>query len=61
MDRKNLQNTENKNNVSFNVLKQLANTKILKDILYKYIEKETIPSVRTAWVEYFFEIKNKKI
>ena len=61
MNRKNLQNTENKNNVSFNVLKKLANTKKLKEILYKYIEKETIPRVRTAWVEYFFEIKNKKI
>jgi hypothetical protein len=57
MNRKNLRNTKKTTNFSTNDLKQLANTKKLKNILYKYIEKETIPSVRNAWIDYFFEIK----
>ena len=42
-------------------LKQMATTKKLRDILQNYIEHETIQSVRTAWIEYFLDIKNKKI
>jgi hypothetical protein len=42
-------------------LKQMATTKKLREILQNYIEHETIPSVRTAWIEYFLDIKNKKI
>jgi len=37
------------------------NKKKLRDILQNYIEHETIQSVRTAWIEYFLDIKNKKI
>jgi hypothetical protein len=35
-------------------LKNLATTKELKDIL-NLIERETIPSVRVAWIDYFHE------
>ena len=35
-------------------LKKLATTKEQNDIL-KLIERETIPSVRAAWIEYFLE------
>lgn len=38
----------------------MATSKKLRDILKKYIEYEKIPSVRTAWVEYFIDIQNKK-
>ena len=47
--------------MSFSLLQKMATTKRLKEILLNHIEKETIPSVRTAWVEYFLDIKNKKI
>jgi len=40
--------------ISLSVLKKLATTKEQKDIL-KMIERETIPSVRAAWVDYFLE------
>jgi len=43
------------------MLRKMATTKRLKDILKYHIEFETIPSVRAAWIEYFFEIKNRKI
>ena len=46
--------------INIQLLKQMATTKKLKDILQNHIENETIPSVRTAWIEYFLEIKNKK-
>jgi hypothetical protein len=39
---------------SLSALKKLATTKEQKDIL-KLIERETIPSVRAAWIDYFFE------
>jgi len=39
---------------NFSVLKRMATTKEQKDIL-KLIERETIPSVREAWVDYFLE------
>ncbi len=47
--------------ISIPLLKQMATTKNLKDILQNHIDQETIPTVRTAWIEYFLEIKNKKI
>ena len=47
--------------ISFSTLKNMANTKRLREIFHNHIEKETIPSVRSAWIEYFFEIKDKKI
>ena len=34
--------------------------KRLKEILNNYIEHETIPSVKTAWIEYFLELKKHK-
>jgi hypothetical protein len=39
----------------------MATTKRLKEFLKNNIESETIPSVRNAWIEYFLEIKNRKI
>ena len=47
--------------ICFPLLKKLATTKRLKDILQNNIEKESISSVRNAWIEYFLEIKNKQI
>jgi hypothetical protein len=59
------QKIKNKENgiitISIPLLKQMATTKKLKDILQNHIDKETIPTVRNAWIEYFLEIKNKKI
>jgi len=50
--------------ISISTLKKLATTKEQKDIL-KMIERETIPSVRAAWIDYFLEktkhTKSKKI
>ena len=40
--------------ISISSLKKLATTKEQKDIL-KLIERETIPSVRVAWIDYFLE------
>ncbi len=45
---------EDDTKISFSALKKLARTKEQKDIL-KLIEWETIPSVRAAWIDYFFE------
>jgi len=53
--------TEIITSISIPILKQMATTKKLRDILQNHIDKETIPTVRTAWIEYFLEIKNKKI
>jgi len=52
---------ENTNIISFSTLRKLATTRRLKEIFENHIESETIPSVRTAWIEYFLEIKNKNI
>ena len=46
--------------INFTLLKQQATTSRLKDILQNHIEKETISSVRNAWIEYFLEIINKQ-
>jgi len=41
--------------VNLSLMKKLATTKEQEDVLER-IEHETIPSVRDAWVEYFFKI-----
>ena len=61
MKRKFNQEKNNKNIINFSMLRKMATTKRLEDILKYHIEFETIPSVRAAWIEYFFEIKNRKI
>ena len=61
MKKKINQQKNNKNTINFSMLRKMATTKRLKDILKNHIESETIPSVRAAWIEYFFEIKNRKI
>ncbi len=61
MKKKDDQEKTDLNQINFSLLKKLADTKKLKDIFHNHIESETIPSVRTAWIEYFFEIKNRKI
>ena len=45
---------EDDTKVSLSLLKKLAKTKEHEDIL-KLIEHETIPAVRDAWIDYFFE------
>jgi hypothetical protein len=52
------QDKEGLSQISFPILKKMATTNRLKDILKDHIESETIPSVRTAWIEYFLDIKN---
>lgn len=42
-------------------LKQMATTRKLSDIFDNYIEHEKILSVKMAWIEYFLDVKNKKI
>ena len=61
MKKKINQQKNNKNTINFSMLRKMATTKRLEDILKYHIEFETIPSVRAAWIEYFFEIKNRKI
>ena len=46
--------------ISIPLLKKMATTKKLREILQNHIDKETIPTVRTAWIEYFLEIKKQK-
>ena len=55
------QEKERSSQISFPLLKQMANTNRLREILQNHIEHETISSVRTAWIEYFLDIKNRKI
>ncbi|MBS3748710.1 MAG: hypothetical protein KGY65_06630 [Candidatus Thermoplasmatota archaeon] len=43
--------------ITITQLKEMATTKKLKDILKTYIEHEKITSVRTAWIEYFLDLK----
>ena len=45
---------EDDSRTSFSVLRKLVRTKEHEDIL-KLIERETIPSVRKAWIDYFLE------
>jgi len=41
--------------VNLSLMKKLATTKEQEDVL-EMIEQESIPSVRDAWIEYFFKI-----
>jgi len=41
--------------VNLSLMKKLATTKEQEDVLER-IKHETIPSVRDAWIEYFFKI-----
>lgn len=61
MKKKINQEENNKISINFPMLRKMATTKRLKEILKNYIEPETIPSVRAAWIEYFLDIKNRKI
>ena len=44
--------------VNLSLMKKLATTKEQEDVLER-IEYETIPSVRDAWIEYFFKITKR--
>ncbi len=44
--------------VNLSLMKKLATTKEHEDVLER-IEHETIPSVRDAWIEYFFKITKR--
>ena len=46
---------EGDSGVNLSLMKKLATTKEQEDVLER-IEQETIPSVRDAWIEYFFKI-----
>ena len=46
---------------SLPALPDIKPRKKLRDILENHIETESSPSVRAAWIEYFLEIKNRKI
>ena len=59
--KKKIKQEEELSPINFPLLKQMATTNRLRDILQNHIEHETIPSVRTAWIEYFLDIKNRKI
>jgi hypothetical protein len=61
MRRNNQRQNRDRTVISIAELRQMADTKKLEDILHNCIENEKIPSVRMAWVEYFLDIKNKKI
>ena len=41
--------------INLSLMKKLVETKEQEDVLEK-IKHETIPSVRDAWIEYFFKI-----
>jgi len=47
--------------INLGQLRKMATTNKLRDIFKNYIEYEKIPSARTAWVEYFLDIKHKRI
>ncbi len=44
--------------VNLSLMKKLATTKEQEDVLER-IEYETIPSVRDAWIDYFFKITKR--
>ena len=44
--------------VNLSLMKKLATTKEQEDVLER-IEQETIPSVRDAWIDYFFKITKR--
>ncbi len=49
---------ENDSRINLPLMKKLATTKEQEDVLER-IEHETIPSVRDAWIEYFFKITKR--
>jgi hypothetical protein len=49
---------EDYSRVNLLLMKKLATTKEQEDVLVR-IEHETIPSVRDAWIEYFFKISKR--
>ena len=49
---------EDDSEVNLSLMKKLATTKEQEDVLER-IEHETIPSVRAAWIEYFFKITKR--
>jgi len=49
---------ENDSIVNLSLMKKLATTKEQENVL-EMIEQETIPSVRDAWIEYFFKITKR--
>ncbi len=49
---------EDDSRVNLSLMKKLATTKEQEDVLER-IEHETIPSVRDAWIEYFFKISKR--
>ncbi len=49
---------EDDSRVSLSLMKKLATTKEQENVL-EMIEQETIPSVRDAWIEYFFTITKR--
>jgi len=49
---------EDDSRINLSVMKKLATTKEQEDVLER-IKHETIPSVRDAWVEYFFKITKR--
>jgi len=51
---------ERKTALTITQLKEMATTKKLRDILKNYIEHEKITSVRTAWIEYFLDVKKRR-
>ena len=61
MTKKIKQEKEDLSKISVPLLKKMATTNKLRDILQNHIESETIPSVRAAWIEYFLDLKNRKI
>lgn len=61
MMRNNRQKNREGTVISIAELKKMADTKKLKYVFKNFIENEKIPSVRKAWVEYFLDIKNKKL
>lgn len=46
--------------ITITQLKEMATTKKLRDILKNYIEHEKISSVRSAWIEYFLDVKKRR-
>ena len=49
---------EGDSRVNLSLMKKLATTREQEDVLER-IEHETIPSVRDAWIEYFFKITKR--
>jgi hypothetical protein len=57
MDNKMKKEKERMTAITTTQLKEMATTKKLREILKTHIEHEKITSVRTAWIEYFLDLK----